>query len=83
MPQQKPQHQAIRLTNSVRHASAVAETAMAVNAASALTVLKGQAGALNLLSASQTALRLRLFLKIQYKMRFQLNKYGRKKLLNL
>jgi hypothetical protein len=53
---------------------------MVVNVASELTALKARA---NAQGVSQTALKIRVLPKIQSQMRLQLNKYGRKQLLNL
>jgi len=77
MPQPKTRNKtikAIKLISNAHHVDAA--TALAVNAASAMTVVKA-------LNASQTALKPRFFLRIQYQMRLQPNKSGLKKILNL
>ena len=69
----------LRISNA-RHVNAAAVTAMAVNAANAMTVVKARTNALN---ANLTALKPQLLLKIRYQMRLQPNKYECKQLLNL
>ena len=65
----------IGLTNNAHLVNAAAATAMAVNAASATTVVKAKA---NAPGASQTALKPRFLLKNQCQMELQTNKYGHK-----
>ena len=60
-------------TSNARPANAVAATVMVVNAVSVAIVL----------NVLKTALKHLLLLRIQYQMRLQPNKYGRKQLLNL